>query len=77
LSLYTIILQFSIPSRPGLPRNSAQRMKIEFLFAEEIRNIVAFEGTNRVERHERIDQMAKTIRPSRVSGNGNEVHESS
>lgn len=45
----------------SLPRNSAQRMKIEFLFAEEIRNIVAFEGTNRVERHERIDQWRRQL----------------
>ena len=36
-------------------------MKIEFLFAEEIRNIVAFEGTNRVERHERIDQWRRQL----------------
>ncbi|XP_065630066.1 GRAS family protein RAD1 isoform X2 [Quercus suber] len=45
----------------SLTRNSAQRMKIEFLFAEEIRNIVAFEGANRVERHERIDQWRRQL----------------
>jgi|UniRef100_A0A2N9E9H6 hypothetical protein len=45
----------------SLPRNSAQRLKMEFLFAEEIRNIVAFEGSNRVERHERIDQWRRQL----------------
>ncbi|KAH7528078.1 GRAS family protein RAD1 [Ziziphus jujuba] len=46
----------------SLPRNSPQRMKIERLhFAEEIRNIVAFEGSNRIERHERADQWRRQL----------------
>lgn len=43
-------------------RNSMERMKIERNhFAEEIRNIVAFEGTERVERHERADQWRRQL----------------
>ncbi|XP_052208101.1 GRAS family protein RAD1-like [Diospyros lotus] len=46
----------------SLPRNSPQRMKIEKLhFAEEIRNIVAFEGSDRIERHERADQWRRQL----------------
>lgn len=46
----------------SLPRNSTQRMKIErHHFAEEIRNIVAFEGLNRIERHERADQWRRQL----------------
>ncbi|EXB37529.1 hypothetical protein L484_004060 [Morus notabilis] len=46
----------------SLPRNSPQRMKIERLhFAEEIRNIVAFEGSSRIERHERVDQWRRQL----------------
>ena len=46
----------------SLPRNSQQRMKIERLhFAEEIRNIVAFEGSSRIERHERVDQWRRQL----------------
>lgn len=46
----------------SLPRNSQQRMKIEKLhFAEEIRNIVAYEGSDRVERHERADQWRRQL----------------
>ncbi|KAF5477320.1 hypothetical protein F2P56_003969 [Juglans regia] len=45
-----------------LPRHSAQRMKIEMLhFAEEIRNIVAFEGSDRIARHERVDQWRRQL----------------
>ncbi|EEF48764.1 DELLA protein GAI1, putative [Ricinus communis] len=45
-----------------LPRNSRQRMKIEKLhFAEEIRNIVAYEGCDRIERHERADQWRRQL----------------
>ncbi|KAK3042651.1 hypothetical protein RJ639_000903 [Escallonia herrerae] len=41
----------------SLQRNSTERMKMEKLhYAEEIRNIVACEGSNRIERHERADQ---------------------
>ncbi|XP_058070930.1 GRAS family protein RAD1-like [Magnolia sinica] len=46
----------------SLPRPSPQRMKIEQShFAEEIRNIVAFEGSDRVERHERADQWRRQL----------------
>ncbi|XP_030494481.2 GRAS family protein RAD1-like [Cannabis sativa] len=46
----------------SLPRNSQQRMKIErHHFAEEIRNIVAFEGPSRIERHERVDQWRRQL----------------
>ncbi|XP_062170128.1 GRAS family protein RAD1-like [Alnus glutinosa] len=46
----------------SLPRNSVQRMKIERLhFAEEIRNIVAYEGCDRIERHERVDQWRRQL----------------
>ncbi|KAG4390798.1 hypothetical protein AAZX31_05G047600 [Glycine max] len=36
----------------GLPQESAVRVKIEEMYAKEIRNIVACEGRERVERHE-------------------------
>ncbi|KAK1440101.1 hypothetical protein QVD17_05926 [Tagetes erecta] len=43
-------------------RNSIERMKIERNhFAEEIKNIVAYEGTERVERHERADQWRRQL----------------
>ncbi|XP_022735291.1 DELLA protein RGL1-like [Durio zibethinus] len=46
----------------SLPRNSPQRTKIERLhFAEEIRNIVAYEGSDRTERHERADQWRRQL----------------
>ncbi|KAK9275226.1 hypothetical protein L1049_022488 [Liquidambar formosana] len=46
----------------SLPRNSPQRMKIERLhFAEEICNIVAYEGVHRIERHERADQWRRQL----------------
>lgn len=46
----------------SLPRNSRERMKIEKLhFAEEIRNIVAYEGSDRMERHERWDQWRRQL----------------
>ncbi|KAG8386648.1 hypothetical protein BUALT_Bualt03G0170500 [Buddleja alternifolia] len=46
----------------SLPRNSPQRIKIEkFHFAEEIRNVVAYEGCDRIERHERADQWRRQI----------------
>ncbi|GMN53743.1 hypothetical protein TIFTF001_022882 [Ficus carica] len=46
----------------SLSRNSLQRMKVERLhFAEEIRNIVAFEGSSRIERHERADQWRRQL----------------
>ncbi|XVF33818.1 hypothetical protein REPUB_Repub18cG0003400 [Reevesia pubescens] len=46
----------------SLTRHSPQRMKIERLhFAEEIRNIVANEGSDRIERHERADQWRRQL----------------
>ncbi|KAJ1404689.1 hypothetical protein SESBI_26424 [Sesbania bispinosa] len=46
----------------SMPRNSQQRMKIERLhFAEEILNIVACEGPDRMERHERVDQWRRQL----------------
>ncbi|KAM7269810.1 hypothetical protein ACFE04_025307 [Oxalis oulophora] len=46
----------------SLPRNSPQRMKIERChYAEEIQNIVAFEGSDRIERHERADQWRRQL----------------
>ncbi|XVE74285.1 hypothetical protein DITRI_Ditri12bG0004800 [Diplodiscus trichospermus] len=46
----------------SLPRHSPQRMKIERLhFAEEIRNIVAYEGSDRIQRHERADQWRRQL----------------
>ncbi|XP_061354890.1 GRAS family protein RAD1-like [Gastrolobium bilobum] len=46
----------------SMPRNSQQRMKIERLhFAEEILNIVAYEGPDRMERHERVDQWRRQL----------------
>jgi len=45
-----------------MPRNSQHRMKIERLhFAEEILNIVACEGSERTERHERVDQWRRQL----------------
>ncbi|KAL9298146.1 hypothetical protein ACSQ67_024042 [Phaseolus vulgaris] len=45
-----------------MPRNSQHRMKIERLhFAEEIQNIVAYEGPERTERHERVDQWRRQL----------------
>lgn len=46
----------------SLPRTSPQRMMIEKLhFAEEIRNVVAYEGSDRIERHERADQWRRQL----------------
>ncbi|KVI10258.1 Transcription factor GRAS [Cynara cardunculus var. scolymus] len=46
----------------SMGRNSIERLKIERNhFAEEIRNIVAYEGTERVERHERADQWRRQL----------------
>lgn len=46
----------------SLPRNSTQRMKIERVhFSEQIRNIVAFEWSDRIERHERVDQWRRQL----------------
>lgn len=41
---------------------SAQRAKVEqYIFAPEIRNIVAFEGPERTERHERLEKWRKIM----------------
>ncbi|XP_057453315.1 GRAS family protein RAD1-like [Lotus japonicus] len=46
----------------SMPRNSQQRGKIERLhFAEEILNIIAYEGADRMERHERVDQWRRQL----------------
>lgn len=46
----------------SLPRGSPQRLRIERVhYAEEIRNIVACEGAERVERHERADQWRRQL----------------
>ncbi|XP_048433561.1 GRAS family protein RAM1-like [Pyrus x bretschneideri] len=44
------------------PPDSAQRAKVEqYIFAPEIRNIVACEGAERTERHERLDKWRKVM----------------
>ncbi|KAJ6305268.1 hypothetical protein OIU77_019030 [Salix suchowensis] len=46
----------------SLPRNSPQRMKIEKVkFCREICNIIAYEGCNRTERHERVDRWRRQL----------------
>ncbi|KAL8096568.1 GRAS family protein RAD1-like [Apium graveolens] len=46
----------------SLPRDSIERMKIEKLyFAEEIRNIVAYEGADRIQRYDRADQWRRQL----------------
>ncbi|KAF5191620.1 Scarecrow-like transcription factor pat1 [Thalictrum thalictroides] len=46
----------------SLARHSAQRFKIERMhFGEQIRNIVAYEGSDRIERHERADQWRRQL----------------
>ncbi|KAK2968773.1 hypothetical protein RJ640_028166 [Escallonia rubra] len=44
------------------PLDSAQRAKVEqYIFAPEIRNIVAYEGVDRVMRHERLEKWRKIM----------------
>ncbi|XVE50113.1 hypothetical protein DITRI_Ditri01bG0135700 [Diplodiscus trichospermus] len=44
------------------PTDSTQRAKVEqYIFAPEIRNIVAYEGSERVERHERLEKWRKIM----------------
>ncbi|KAH7577166.1 hypothetical protein ACOSP7_002032 [Xanthoceras sorbifolium] len=44
------------------PPDSAQRAKVEqYIFAPEIRNIVACEGAERIERHERLEKWRKIM----------------
>ncbi|CAA2974928.1 DELLA RGL1-like [Olea europaea subsp. europaea] len=46
----------------SIPRTSPERLKIEkFHFAEQICNVIAFEGSNRIERHERADQWRRQL----------------
>ncbi|XP_059282006.1 GRAS family protein RAD1-like [Lycium ferocissimum] len=46
----------------SLPRDSATRTMIEKChYAEEIRNIVAYEGSDRIKRHERADQWRRQL----------------
>ena len=45
----------------SLPLDSSVRLKIEEMFAREIRNIVACEGRDRFERHERFEKWRKLI----------------
>ncbi|KAI3958623.1 hypothetical protein MKW98_030288 [Papaver atlanticum] len=45
------------------PANSPERVKVEhYIFAPEIRNIVACEGSERVERHERLEKWRKLMK---------------
>lgn len=51
------------------PAESAQRMKVEqYIFAPEIRNIVACEGPERHERHERLDKWRKLMESNGFRG---------
>ncbi|KAL2495719.1 DELLA protein RGL1 [Forsythia ovata] len=46
----------------SVPRTSPERLKIEkFHFAEQICNVIAFEGSKRIERHERADQWRRQL----------------
>ena len=45
----------------SLPLDSSVRLKIEEMFAHEIRNIVACEGRDRFERHEKFEKWRKLI----------------
>lgn len=51
------------------PSNSVQRAKVEQLvFAPEIRNIVACEGPERTERHERLEKWRKVMEAKGFTG---------
>ncbi|CAI9756726.1 unnamed protein product [Fraxinus pennsylvanica] len=59
-----IQLEFNMIAEPvtTIPRTSPERIKIEnFHLAEQIRNVIAFEGSNRIERHERADQWRRQL----------------
>ncbi|XP_059645682.1 scarecrow-like protein 28 [Cornus florida] len=45
----------------SLPLDSSVRIKIEEMFAREIRNIIACEGSHRIERHESFDKWRKLM----------------
>ncbi|XP_008787590.1 scarecrow-like protein 3 [Phoenix dactylifera] len=44
-----------------LPRHSVERMRVEKLFGEEIKNIIACEGLERTERHEKLERWAQRL----------------
>lgn len=51
------------------PPESAQRAKVEqYIFAPEIRNIVACEGPERTERHERLEKWRKIMEGKEFKG---------
>ncbi|XP_038884050.1 GRAS family protein RAM1-like [Benincasa hispida] len=51
------------------PPDSAQRAKVEqYIFAPEIRNIVACEGPERIERHERLEKWRKLMEAKGFKG---------
>ncbi|KAK7336106.1 hypothetical protein VNO77_16637 [Canavalia gladiata] len=53
------------------PIDSAQRAKVEqYIFAPEIRNIVACEGVERIERHERLEKWRKIMEGKGFKGVG-------
>ncbi|CAN0925041.1 GRAS family protein RAM1 [Linum grandiflorum] len=62
------------------PPDSAQRAKVEqYIFAPEIRNIVACEGVERTERHERLEKWRKVMEGKGFKGvalSGNAVTQS-
>ncbi|XP_065858185.1 scarecrow-like protein 28 [Euphorbia lathyris] len=58
LKFYSAIFD-SIDS--SLPLDNAARMKVEEMFAREIRNIVACEGSDRFERHENFEKWKKLM----------------
>ncbi|CAN0901918.1 GRAS family protein RAD1 [Linum grandiflorum] len=61
LHYYSAIFD-SLEAIPSLQRSSVERVKMETRhFGEEIRNIVAYEGSDRVERHERADQWRRQL----------------
>ncbi|OAE30977.1 hypothetical protein AXG93_2018s1440 [Marchantia polymorpha subsp. ruderalis] len=49
----------------NMPSDSMARMKVEQFFAREIRNIIACEGPERVERHERIEKWREHMTQAR------------
>lgn len=55
-----------------LPRASPERSKVEKMFGEEIKNIIACDGEERIERHEKLDKWIRRFtlagfRPVRLS----------
>ncbi|CAI0414291.1 unnamed protein product [Linum tenue] len=54
----------------GLPLESPVRMKVEEMFAKEIRNIVACEGIDRLERHEKFGKWRSLLEQGGFRCNG-------